>query len=176
MKSNFDEAQCKAYCDYYAAQSGHAGRQTGGALRVFIGARHQYGAGLGDILRGIFRTVAPILGPVLKSTIGTFLGETGSALSKGQTIKESLRGALKPTAQTAIESTISNVRKAREQSGGGRKRKRKNSGRVYKAKKSRVSNLARRKPKSRKAKSRRAKTRKSPRLKNRILKPPFSNF
>jgi len=147
MRSNCDDAKCRAFCEYYAAQSG--ARQHGGALPVFIGSQHQYGAGLGDILRGIFRRVAPVVGPILKSTLGTFFGEAGSSLNQGKTFKESFTDALKPSLQTAITSTMENVKKAQS---GGRKRKRTLTQRVYKRSKTSAPKLHRKKPKNRKLK------------------------
>ena len=142
MRSNYDEDKYNAFCKYYESQSGSAG-QSGGSLPVFVGTQHQYGAGLGDILRGIFRRVAPIVAPILKSTLGTFLGETSSALNDGKTYKESVTSALKPSLRTAVQSTIENVQKA-QQGGSRHKRKRTWSksryGRVYKRAKNRVSN------------------------------------
>ena len=158
VKGNCDEEKCKAFLNYYAAQCGCSRDQSGGSLPVFIGSQHQYGAGLGDILRGIFRREAPIIGPALKSTLGTFLGETGSAMNQGMTIKDSLRSALKPTLETAVTSTIDNIKKAHQS--GGRKRSRslmsprakrskkknRSSARgVYKAMKSRASKTRKRK-------------------------------
>ncbi len=123
MNSNFNEARCKALCNHYEAQCGCSRGQSGGMLPVFSGARHQYGAGLGDILRGIFRRVAPIIGPALKSTLGTFFGEASSGLNQGKSFKESFQGALKPSMRTALTSTMENFNKS-EQEGSGRRRRR----------------------------------------------------
>ena len=69
------DSQTQNYLRYYSTQSG-------GALDPFQGARRgQYGSGLGDILRGIFRSVMPI------ATRGasTFLGEMTREREDGRT-------------------------------------------------------------------------------------------
>jgi hypothetical protein len=74
-----------AYCRYYQAQSG-------GEIPVFRGGR-QNGEGLGDILRGIFRFIAPL---ALRG-ISKFAGHTLDAHQKGATLKEAAKSALTPT-------------------------------------------------------------------------------
>ncbi len=138
-------------------------------LPVFSGARHQYCAGLGDILRGIFRRVAPIIGPALKSTLGTFFGEASSGLNQGKTFKESFQGALKPSMRTALTSTMENFNKS-EQGGSGRSRRR--SPRLAAKRKAKA------RPKSRaQGVNKRKKTTSGKHLKKRKLsKIQFSNF
>ena len=61
----------EVYIRYYKQQ-----RQSGGQLPVFRGSRHeQDGAGVGDILRTIFRIAAPIArraAPILTKGATTF--------------------------------------------------------------------------------------------------------
>lgn len=94
-----------AYCRYYEAQSG-------GALPVFRGGR-QSGEGLGDILRGIFRFLAPI---ALRG-ISTFAGHTLDAHQKGATFSEAAKSALNPTLRTVVGGVADQFRAS--QSGSG---------------------------------------------------------
>jgi transposase-like protein len=72
-----------AYCDYYK-------RQQGGDIPIFRGGQH--GAGLGDILRGILRFIAPI---ALRG-ISTFAGATMAARDKGASLPDAARSAIAP--------------------------------------------------------------------------------
>ena len=72
------------YCKYYASQAG-------GELPVFRGGQH--GAGLGDVLRGILRFIAPI---ALRG-ISAFANSTMQAREQGATFKDAALGALRPT-------------------------------------------------------------------------------
>lgn len=140
LKTSYDEAKCKAFCDYYSAQCGCAHRptQVGGSIPVFAGSQHQYGAGLGDILRGIFRTVAPILMPIIKPTLRSLAASTISGMEEGKSFKDSIKGGLKPALGTAIDSTLENIQNFRAKQRGSGKRKLTGRG-VYKAKKSKAS-------------------------------------
>ena len=82
--------QTNLYLRYYKAQSG-------GDLPSFHGARRgQFGAGLGDILRNIFRTLFPIAA----QGAGTFLTETMKARDAGAAgWGAATKAAIAPTAK-----------------------------------------------------------------------------
>ena len=67
------DPQTNLYLRYYSAQAG-------GQLLTFNGARRgQYGAGLGDILKGIWR----IIFPIAARGASTFMSETLPAKDSG---------------------------------------------------------------------------------------------
>ena len=108
------DAQTHNYLRYYSSQSG-------GALDPFQGARRgQYGNGLGDILKGIFRTVLPIAA----HGASTFLGEMVKQKASGDSWKNSAINAMSPTAHQVVDKVHEKFRK-RKQLGGGKRRKRK---------------------------------------------------
>ena len=74
------------YCAYYDNQMG------GAQLRVFRGGI-QSGAGLGDVLRGIFRCLVPI---ALRG-LGSFAGRTLLGTQGGKTLGEAAKSALGPS-------------------------------------------------------------------------------
>ncbi len=97
-----------AYCRYYQAQSG-------GEIPVFRGGR-QSGEGLGDILRGIFRFIAPL---ALRG-ISKFAGHTFDAHQKGATLKEAAKSALTPTLNSVASGFAEQLHRGKnEQSGSG---------------------------------------------------------
>ena len=97
-----------AYCRYYQAQSG-------GEIPVFRGGR-QSGEGLGDILRGIFRFVAPL---ALRG-ISKFAGHTLDAHQKGATLKEAAKSALTPTLNSVASGFAEQIQRGKnEQTGSG---------------------------------------------------------
>lgn len=98
-----------AYCRYYQAQSG------GGDIPVFRGGR-QSGEGLGDILRGIFRFIAPL---ALRG-ISAFAGHTLDAHQKGATLKDAAKSAINPTLSSVASGFAEQFeRKKNEQAGSG---------------------------------------------------------
>jgi hypothetical protein len=74
------------YCAYYESQMG------GAQLRVFRGGI-QSGAGLGDILRGVFRFLVPI---ALRG-LGSFAGRTLLGAQAGKSLGEAAKAALAPS-------------------------------------------------------------------------------
>lgn len=82
---------------------GGGGAQRGEGLddiRVYTGApRYQYGQGFGDVLRGIFRTVMPVVVRAGKTLFKT----SAAALKDGSSIQESFKSALKPTLRTVLK-------------------------------------------------------------------------
>lgn len=73
-----------AYCTYYR-------RQIGGEIPIFRGGQH--GAGLGDILRGVLRFLAPI---ALRG-ISTFAGNMVQARDKGAGWADAAKSSVGPT-------------------------------------------------------------------------------
>lgn len=98
-----------AYCRYYQAQSG-------GEIPVFRGGR-QSGEGLGDILRGIFRFIAPL---ALRG-ISAFAGHTLDAHQKGATLKDAAKSALNPTLNCVASGFAEQLQRGRneQQAGSG---------------------------------------------------------
>jgi hypothetical protein len=74
------------YCRYYDSQ-------RGGQIPVFRGGLQQSGAGLGDILRGIFR----FLMPVALRGIQTFTGNTLAGAQAGMPLAAAAKAAIMPT-------------------------------------------------------------------------------
>jgi hypothetical protein len=114
------DAQTNLYLGYYKAQSG-------GELPSFNGARRaQYGGGLGDILRGLFRTLFPIAA----RGASTFLSETLKAKDAGAAgWGAAAKAAIAPTAQNVITQALDKVTEARNGQGqaGGRRHRRKSA-------------------------------------------------
>lgn len=114
------DEQTSAYLQYYKAQ-------TGGQLHTFSGTRRaQLGGGLGDILRGIWRTIFPMAA----RGASTFLNETLKAKNGGINWGDAAKAALLPVAKEAAAHAIEKVaaasaRPPQEQSGSGRRRRKK---------------------------------------------------
>jgi hypothetical protein len=81
--------QNNPFYKYYAAQ-------YGGELPVYRGGRSQGGAGIGDILRSLFRVFAPV---ALRG-IGSFAGRTLDAHSRGIPLGTAAKEAIMPTLQS----------------------------------------------------------------------------
>lgn len=122
--------------------------QYGGFLPAYAGASHQYGFGLGDVLRGVIRTVVPFIWPVAKEALKGFALETARNLDLRKPLGESMKGALMPGLKCGLGGLATELNRQRheaeargrqehQQSGEGKrgqKRRRKHGG-VYKAKK-----------------------------------------
>lgn len=109
------DPQTNLYLNYYTTQSG-------GALPAFTGARRgQYGAGLGDIFRGIFRTLFPIAA----HGASAFLNETLRAKEGGSgSWAQAAKSAISPTAHSILSNTLQTLQNGAQQSGGGQGRRR----------------------------------------------------
>lgn len=112
MKTKFCcESSRRMYEDYY-------GRQTGGEVPVFVGARRQRGHGLGSVLGGLFRSVVPFIkrnigtiGKTLARTGMTIAGDVMSGRKLKESVKEHVPQGLKRTAESLDwESTHPGVR------------------------------------------------------------------
>ena len=76
------------YIKYYEAQAG-------GSISVFSGSRRyhpQSGAGLGDILQGIFRTIVP----VALNGVGSFVDKINKSHVSDSILKNAAKAALGP--------------------------------------------------------------------------------
>ncbi len=85
-----------AYCQYYD-------RQRGDEIPVFRGGQH--GAGIGDVLRGILRFIAPI---ALKG-ITTFASSTIAARDKGASLADAARSAVAPSLTAMAGQLAGNI-------------------------------------------------------------------
>ena len=89
------DALVQAYVQHYdGTQSGN------GMLPAFQGSMYQDGAGLGDILRGFFRHVIPIIAPGAAS----FLSSAAQCLTEGKTLSNAALGGLAPAAKAMVDS------------------------------------------------------------------------
>jgi hypothetical protein len=89
-----------AYCRYYESQ-------RGGEIPVFRGGLQQSGAGLGDVLRGIFRWLAPA---ALRG-IRTFAGSTLAATQAGLPLALAAKSAILPTISSVAGDAAPTVAK-----------------------------------------------------------------
>ena len=74
-------------------------------LTPFMGKKHQRGYGLGNIISGLFRTVIPLVKPVLKSAarnIGKRMIKGGVSVAKNVLKGENIKRALKREAQQSM--------------------------------------------------------------------------
>lgn len=112
------DARSEAYFELFRAQ-------RGGSLPIFQGInnRYQTGQGFGDVFRGIWRTVLP----VVLSGAKAFLGAFGDAQAQGSSIRDSLKASIAPTALASMQAASDKLLK-KSQEGHGRKR-------LYKGKK-----------------------------------------
>lgn len=113
------DPQTNIYLQYYNAQSG-------GQLPAFHGARRgQYGAGLGDILRGIWRTIFPIAA----HGASAFLSETLRAKESGGSWGDAAKSAIAPAAHTLMGKAVEKLSES-GQSGKGKHRRKRRGQRV----------------------------------------------
>ncbi len=115
---------------YYQSLKAQVG--GGASFPIFAGSRSlQYGQGFGDVLRGIFRHVIPV---VVRGAI-TFLSEFSKNKETGVSWKDAAKSAIQPTALSTMSEAVTQIDRARQSGKGKRKHKRKKS--VYKAKRRR---------------------------------------
>ena len=85
------------------------GAQAGNGLSVFAGKRHIEGDGLGSMLGGLFKAVAPALKSVEKSAIMS-LGKGAIGVAKdvlaGKDFKESALDGLKEAGENILDNTL----------------------------------------------------------------------
>ncbi len=124
----------QAYYQYFNGGGGGGG----GDYPVFRGARryHQYGAGIGDFFRGLFRTMFPV---ALRGA-ATFVNEAVREQGEGASIGQAAKAAFKPALSAVLNEVIARQKKADadslQQSGSGKKKsnrkRRRASSAVYK--------------------------------------------
>lgn len=81
--------------------------QQGGALDVFRGGVHQYGSGLGSILKAIGRFFMPV---AMKSA-KKFAISAARGLSAGESFKTAAKKALAPAIHEAVSTSVEQVHK-----------------------------------------------------------------
>ena len=88
------------------------GAQAGDGLSVFAGKRHIEGDGLGSMLGGLFKAVAPALKSVGKSALKS-IGRGAIGVAKdvlaGKDFKESALDGLKEAGGEILDSTLDNI-------------------------------------------------------------------
>ena len=88
------------------------GAQAGDGLSIFVGKRHIEGDGLGSMLGGLFKAVAPALKSVGKSALKSIgrgaIGVAKDALA-GKDFKESAIDGLKEAGEEILDSTLDNI-------------------------------------------------------------------
>ena len=75
-------------------------------------SRYQYGQGIGDVLRSIWRfipSVARFLKPVAIKDAQTLLISGSEAIKEGATVKDVIKSALKPTVGAVLGATVDQV-------------------------------------------------------------------
>ena len=84
----------RAYLNHYLMQ-------RGGDFPIFKGSRHQYGSGLGAILRAAGRFLIPIAA----RTVSKFARSAGEGIDKGSSIGDATREALLPALGAAMSAS-----------------------------------------------------------------------
>jgi len=108
------DGQTQAYVRFFSNV------QHGGELPVFRGGPYflaQQGAGFGDVLKNIFKTVFP----VALHGLSSFLGETLRARDQGSSWKDAAKSAIPATAHTVVNQAASQLNSL--QKGSGKRRK-----------------------------------------------------
>ena len=145
------------YVRYYKLQSG-------GRLNVFYG---QDGQGIGDVLKGAIGKSLPYIFPMVKGTVNDFLDTTEKMIEEGKSGKEvfktALKAGLKGGLAKAKDKFLGDIGMTDgEQSGSGRKRKRRSTKR--KGAKRRKTTRVYKRPKSTKRKRKSTKRKRSRKL------------
>lgn len=111
------DERAEAYVRHWSAQ-----QHGGSSFPVFRGSRHmayQEGAGIGDILRGIFRFLAPV---ALRG-LSSFAGNTLRAHQKGATLGEAAKSSILPALGDAAQGVMERFSQPGQEGGGKRKRR-----------------------------------------------------
>ena len=103
------------------------GAQAGDGLSVFAGKRHIEGDGLGSMLGGLFKAVAPALKSVGKSALKS-IGRGAIGVAKdvlaGKDFKESAIDGLNEAGEEILDSTLDNIPSRKRKAPNRRKRNR----------------------------------------------------
>ena len=95
----------KSYEQYYGSQGGNG-------LSVFVGGRHQKGRGLGSLLSGVGRIIAPLLKSggkaLLQEGLQTGLQVVGD-IASGRKFKSALRGRTKEAGKRLFDRAVNKV-------------------------------------------------------------------
>ena len=108
------DSRARIYYNYFNGQRGGA---------YYFQGRRQDGDGLGDVLHGFWKNHGEGIIRAAKNVASGFLSSASQGLSEGKSMKDVLRGTIKPTltAGLAIGSDLL------KQSGNGRKRRRRSA-------------------------------------------------
>ena len=107
--------------------------QRGGEFPVFRGARYvQYGSGFGDIFRGIFRHILPIV----VQGASSFFGNLMQSREKGATWGQAAKSSIAPTAHSVLTEAANQIQpkqdsaegESQKQAGSGKRKKKKRAG------------------------------------------------
>jgi hypothetical protein len=114
MRSSYkpDDACC---CDYYNGQAG-------GGMPYYSGTTLQHGAGVGDILKGLFRSAVPILKSIGKKVLPKIARAGIRTVSDIVLRKKNPKHALIANAGRELEGLIGDTIKAGKSRGKKRKK------------------------------------------------------
>lgn len=173
------DARARALANHYCCQIGGSlpvfkGGQFGGRIPVYAGVDLQYGNGFGDILRGLFRWLVPVIAPMAFKTAGSFVSNTLKARDEGKDWGESMKSSISPALGTLVESGGEAIK--RKMSGAGRKRRRKAQKGGSRAKRRRIVRQSKKKKINRRRRRRVYKHPRKRRAKRKNIKQTPSNF
>ncbi len=147
-----DNARLRAYIQHFHNQKGglinvYSGRpyQYVSGLSVYTGQQYQYGTGLGDMWASFSRSFLPIFGRVALKTGTTVVNKMLEGREQGKTMKQSALSSILPVLETVIDEAGPHIYKqvtGEEHplfptAGHGRKRKHRQTKKVYKGGKKR---------------------------------------
>ena len=105
------DAHARIYYNYFNGQRGGA---------YYFQGRRQDGDGLGDVLRGFWKNHGEGIIRAAKNVASGFLSSASQGLSEGKSMKDVLRGTIKPTLTAGLASGSDLLK----QTGNGPKRRR----------------------------------------------------
>jgi hypothetical protein len=77
--------------------------QRGSGFPIYMGAPYMRGGGFGDVLRGLFRRIVPVIAKNASSFLSGFTQGNDRGLSLKEAAKEAVRPALSTTVKSGIE-------------------------------------------------------------------------
>lgn len=117
MRSRY-EPDVKCCCDYYEAQAG-------GAIPYYSGSTMQHGGGIGDVLKGLFKSAVPIIKSVGKQVLPRLARAGLQTLSDVVVRKQNPKDAFLTRTGTEIQGLMNNTIKGSQGRQKQKKRKRK---------------------------------------------------